>query len=177
MELKPLFTQPPSALAAESTVGVGLHGRRAAFEVEDMRETRSSEQPWHTHAARYFAMGMAAGQVATACEKSTNCINSLLKNQWFQERIRQFLTEATKDVFSLISAEAINSLATLVAIRDDPKATAAVRSANAKALLEWAAGKPTQRVEMVQGTSSSDPVAEAEQLEDQARRMLQPSAN
>lgn len=123
------------------------------------------------HAAMYFALGLSNQEVAEACEVTPGCIASLLKNAWFAQRIREHLTTKGKDLMALVEAEAINSFVVLCQIRDDEKVSPTVRSANAKSILEWKLGKPTQRVEMAPVVSSNDPVAEAEMLEQKANRL------
>jgi len=176
MELQPFVTQPASALSPEAEFGGRLHGHRAP-DANGSRGNLSAppvilkEQPWHLHAARYIALRMTPEQVAIACECETPFIRILLKQDWFQQRVREFMeADGTKDVMALLNAEAINSLRVLVDIRDDDKASPQVRSSNAKAILEWHLGKPTQRVEVAPLTSSQDPVAEAARLEEEISR-------
>lgn len=100
-----------------------------------------------------------------ACEVDRVTITELLKNDWFQERITQFLHEGNKDIMALLNAEAMNSLQVMVEIRDNDKVAPQTRLASAKSLLEWKLGKPTQRTEVVSSTTSTDPNAEVAALE------------
>ena len=72
-----------------------------------------------------------------------------------------------------LKGQQVASLATLVAIRDDPDAPAAARIAAARDILDRTMGKPAQRVEASpQWPVSSAPVAEVARLEAEVRHLL-----
>ena len=71
----------------------------------------------------------------------------------------------------MFKAEQINSLVTLVEIRDNPKAPTSVRVMCANAILDRAMGRPAQRIEPVVKIASSDPVGDVERLEAEIRQL------
>jgi hypothetical protein len=71
----------------------------------------------------------------------------------------------------LLRGERINSLETLVTIRDNEKAPAAARVACCREILDRTLGRPMQRVETVGEVTSSDPVAEVARLELEVKRL------
>ena len=79
----------------------------------------------------------------------------------------------SKDIMELLRAEQINSLCTIIEIRDDPKASKNTRALCAKDILDRTLGKPTQRVEVSSEAASLDPVAEVERLEAEVNRLKQ----
>lgn len=130
------------------------------------------EEPWMTQAAWMFAAGnLSAKEVAEVVDKDERTCRNLLRQDWFQRKVTEIIaTHGGKDVMTLFRAEAFNSLVTLVEIRDNPKESAAVRSANARDILDRAFGKATNRIEYSETPTSPDPVGEAKRLlEDNAR--------
>src|SRR4029077_20473633 len=76
-----------------------------------------------------------------------------------------------RDVMELFKAEQFNSLTTLIELRDNPKVPSSSRIACARDILDRALGKPVQRIEATQVTTSDDPCAEVERLEQEVGRM------
>lgn len=130
-----------------------------------------TEQPWHRAAAYMFARGATTKEVATATEHTAPAVSNLLRQQWFQERVTTLMADSGKDVMDLFKAEQVNSFLTLVEIRDNPKAAASVRRASCIDILDRVQGRPTQRVEHSSIKPSSDPHAEARQLEESNERL------
>lgn len=169
-ELKPLGV-PPVAGAGEkrplSPTLASLYGRdNPMWEVQ-------KEEPWHTQAAYLFAAGnLSAKDVAEVMEKDCRTCSNLLRQDWFQRKVTEIIAEhGGRDVMELFRAEAFNSLVTLVEIRDDPKQSAAVRSSNAKDILDRAYGKAKQSIEFSDIPKSNDPVGEARRLEEENTRL------
>lgn len=131
------------------------------------------EKPWHKVAAVMFAKGASTlREVADICDVDTRTVNNLLRTEWFQKRITDLMLEyGAKDIMTLFKAESVNSLVTLVELRDNEKAPSAVRRASAVDILDRALGKPVQRTENVEVPTSSDPVAEVKRLEEQNSRL------
>lgn len=145
-------------------------GRFQAGEREDGNGVAEEEKPWHLHLARYLALGMSQKEAAEACDCSVNIIGKLLNTPWFCERVQSYLPEG-RDIMTLIKAEVLGALTTLVTLCNDPKVSPSVRVTAAKDLLDRHLGKPVQRVEMEAPTRSSNPVAEAERLEAENARL------
>lgn len=169
MELKTLTlpprngTAPASNLSPEASISVErLHGNKPpAYEIVE-------EKPWHYAAALMFARGeVTAKEVAQAFGVSPPTVRNLLRQPWFHERVTQLMVEhGGRDIIQLFKAEGYNSLVTLVEIRDDPKMPPAVRSSNARDILDRALGKPIQRIEQSNLPTSGDPVGEVKRLEE-----------
>lgn len=130
------------------------------------------EKPWHYAAALMFARGeVSAAEVARAFDVTAPTVYNLMRQEWFQARVTQLMAEhGGKDIMQLFRAEGWNSLVTLVEIRDNEKVSAAVRSSNARDILDRALGKPLQRIETSGEVRSDDPVAEAKRLEEENAR-------
>jgi hypothetical protein len=130
------------------------------------------EQPWHRAAAFAFALGATCKDVARRLEKSEPAVQNLLRQKWFQKDVTSIMAEyGARDVMELFRAEQFNSLTTLIELRDNPKVPSSSRIACARDILDRALGKPVQRIEATQVTSSEDPCAEVERLEQEVGRM------
>lgn len=131
------------------------------------------EEPWMTQAAYLFAAGnLSAKEVAEVVDRDEKTCRNLLRQQWFQRKVTEIIAKhGGQDVMALFRAEAFNSLVTLVEIRDDPKQSAAVRSANARDILDRVYGKAKQHIEHSDVPVSTDPVAEAKRLEEENARL------
>jgi hypothetical protein len=120
-----------------------------------------------------FARGeVSAAEVARAFDVTPPTVYNLMRQSWFQERVTQLMAEhGGRDIMQLFRAEGWNSLVTLVEIRDNEKVSAAVRSSNAKDILDRALGKPIQRIEQSSIPTSDNPVAEVKRLEEANSRL------
>jgi AcrR family transcriptional regulator len=127
------------------------------------------EKTWHKAAAVLFAKGATTiNEVAETVGVNRATVRNLLKQPWFQKRVTDLMLEyGAKDIMALFKAESMNSLITLVELRDNEKAPSAVRRASAVDILDRALGKPLQRTETSEAPKSSDPVAEVARLEAQ----------
>src|SRR6267142_5380758 len=133
----------------------------------------NSEQAWHKVAAFVFATGVSAREVAKRLDRSEPAVQNLTRQKWFQEQVTQIIAElgGGKDIMPLIQGEQMNSLGTLVEMRDNPRVPAAARISCARDILDRGLGKPTQRIEMSHEVHSDDPVAEVEKLEQENNRL------
>src|SRR4029077_483972 len=130
------------------------------------------EQPWHRAAALAFALGATCRDVARQLERSEPAVQNLLRQKWFQKHVTTMMAEyGARDVMELFKAEQFNSLTTLIELRDNPKVPSSSRIACARDILDRALGKPVQRIEATQVTTSDDPVAEVARLEQEVNRM------
>jgi hypothetical protein len=124
------------------------------------------EMPWHRWAAFAFALGATAKDVARKLGKSEPAVQNLLRQKWFQREVTSLMAEyGSKDIMKMLQAEQIDSLLTLVELRDNPRVSSATRFQCAKDILDRGLGKPVQRVENIPPAASDDPVAEVERLE------------
>ena len=130
------------------------------------------EKPIHRTAAMLFASGWTTREVAKACDLGEGTVRNLLRTPWFQERVTQLLAlNGGQDIMALFRSEQFASLATLIEVRDDPKASAAVRAKVANDILDRVLGRAVQRIESTNVPHSSDPVAETAQLAEENKRL------
>jgi hypothetical protein len=132
----------------------------------------NKEQPWHRMAAFGFARGASIRDVASSLGKSELAVQNLLRQPWFQSEVTKIMKEyGAKDIIEIFRNEQFNSLTTLVELRDNPEVPPAARVACARDILDRALGKPTVRVETMHMAPSEDPVAEAEKLTQELKRL------
>ena len=142
------------------------------FNSTEPRWEVEKEQPWHRAAAFAFALGATAKDVAKQLGRAELTVQNLLRQTWFQANVTALMAEyGGRDIMELLRAEQINSLCTLIEIRDNPKAASAARVVCARDILDRTLGKPMQRVEMVADTASENPVEEVERLEAEVNRL------
>lgn len=138
------------------------------------------EKPWHRMALFLFAARMSIRDVANVLDMSTAAVSDLLHTTWFQQSLTALIEKSGgSDVMELCKAEAINSLQTLIEIRDDGNAPKAVRRQCAMDIIERVHGKALQKVETKHSYASDNPVAEVAALEKQLavqREQLQKQA-
>lgn len=170
MEMTPVLAQsgPGSRKGSDSFFGVALSS-----------EVIQKEKPWHRQAAYLFAAGRDRNEVATAVEKSPAQVGTLMHQEWFQVLVTQLLAEDGKDITELFNSEAMNSLNTVVEIRDNIENSSTVRLSAALSILDRApsVGKPIQRIETSRRPTTSDPVAEVERLRQENQRYLKNETN
>jgi hypothetical protein len=131
------------------------------------------EAPWHRLAAFMYAMGAIQQQISRELNKSLQAVCNLTHQPFFQEKVIAIMAETARvhDVIELFKAETLSSLATLVEIRDNPKAPASARVDCARDILDRTLGKAVQRVETAAQVTSEDPVAEVARLESEVKRL------
>lgn len=94
------------------------------------------------------AQGLSNKEVAEKTGYTQPWVSQISRQPWFRLRLVQELKEAGVDaVQTVLKAAALDSVFTLIDIRDDPTAPKAVRSQNADRLLDRFLGKPTQKIE------------------------------
>jgi hypothetical protein len=130
------------------------------------------EQAWHRTAAFAFALGATAKDVAKQLDRTYITVQNLLRQPWFQKNVTALMAEyGSRDIMELLRAEQVNSLCTLIEIRDNPKAASAARVVCARDILDRTLGKPMQRVEVTGEVASDNPVEEVERLEAEVNRL------
>ena len=129
------------------------------------------EQAWHKVAATLYALGASQAQIARELDKTPQAVCNLVKQRHFQSRVAEIMAENSRDVMELFKAERVNTLATLIELRDNPETPASVRAMICKDLLDRVLGKAVQRIEAVNEVHSDDPVKEVEMLEANIKRL------
>ena len=129
------------------------------------------EAPWHLSAAYMYALGSCNGEIAEAHGKSPQAVSNLFHQPFFQERVTAIMAANRRDIMDLFKAERINTLATLIEMRDDPETPAHTRAWVCREILDRSMGRPTQHVEVSSEITSEDPVAEYERLEAENKRL------
>lgn len=106
------------------------------------------EKPEHRLIVYLKARGLSNKEVAEKTGYTQAWVSQICRQPWFRIRLVQELREAGMDkVAKLLEASAVDSIFTLLEIRDDPTAPKAARRACADSLLDRWLGKPTVHVE------------------------------
>jgi hypothetical protein len=107
-----------------------------------------SEKPEHRIIIYLKAQGLSNKEIAERTGYTQSWVCQICRQPWFRLRLVHELHEAGVDaVQTVLKATALDSVFTLIDIRDDPTTPKAVRSQNCERLLDRYFGKPTQRVE------------------------------
>lgn len=157
-----------STISAEAEIGALRHG--VNMKVQDSNRI-FKEMFWHRHAVNYLAMGMSNKETADSCQVEVATINSLLKMEWFNERVKQKMEELGYDLINMFKAEGMASLQTLVEVRDNDKASNRDKLTAATTILDRVLGKATQYVEVKSEHVNSNPVAHIESLQKQVQSL------
>jgi hypothetical protein len=129
------------------------------------------EQAWHKMAAVLYAHGTSGAQIARELEKTPQAISNLIRQPFFQERVAGIMAETARDIGELFRAERINTLATLIALRDDPSTPPAVKATVCRELFDRSMGRPVQPITASTEVRSDDPCAEYAMLEAENKRL------
>lgn len=106
-----------------------------------------SEKPEHRLIVYLKARGMSNREVSAKTGYSEPWVSQIVRQPWFRLRIVQELKEAGMDeVGQLLKSSCVDSIFTLLEIRDDSEAPRAVRRQAADSLLDRYLGKPTVHV-------------------------------
>jgi len=106
-----------------------------------------NEKPEHRLIVYLKARGMSNREVAAKTGYSEPWISQICRQPWFRLRLVTELKEAGLDkVAKLLESAAVDSIFTILEIRDDETAPKAVRRACADSLLDRWLGKPTVHV-------------------------------
>lgn len=153
-------------VADDPVLSSKLHGRGVN------KQAKVFEKPWQRAAAHMFGQAcMSNAEVAAACGVNIQTVRVLLATPWFQEHVTALMADKGKDVMDFFRAEGMSSALTLIELRDNVKASPAVRKAAADSILDRAYGKAVQRVETNSVLTSSDPVAEERRLREENERL------
>jgi len=153
----------PEVFAQE---GVATKGR--LWGQYDPQRAMWHEKPAHRRMMTLRMQGMRVAEIARETGYCENLVSQLLRQPWavawMTEHVQDDLTIFKDKLRKQLNA----SLDTLVELRDDDNTPQAVRSANAKAIIEMFVGKPKQEVEHKQDVSQMTD----EQLRELRRRTL-----
>jgi hypothetical protein len=159
--------------AEDSGNGAGLQAsfKGGATAIAPYNWELQKEQAWHKVAATLYALGASQVQIARELDKTPQAVCNLVKQERFQSRVAGIMAENSRDMMELFKAERINTLATLIELRDDPGTPASVRAMVCKDILDRSLGKAVQRIEAMGEVHSDDPVKEVEMLEADIKRL------
>lgn len=110
-------------------------------------KTIKHEKPWHRYALHLAARAKySATEIAEIIQVSADQVRVLFKQPWFQEQYNTLVSGRADSIYeSLMEGEDINSLLTLVELRDSPNVKPATRAACAFDILDRMKGKAVQR--------------------------------
>jgi hypothetical protein len=120
----------------------------AAAETNQPNFAILSEKAEHRIIVYLKAQGLSNKEVAERTGYTQSWVCQITRQPWFRLRLVQELKEAGVDaVQQVLKATVLDSVFTLIDIRDDPTTPKAIRSQNCERLLDRYFGKPTQKVE------------------------------
>lgn len=104
------------------------------------------EKPEHRLIVYLKGKGLSNKEVSNKTGYTQAWVSQITRQPWFRLRLVQELREAGVDqIQQVLKANALDSIFTLVDIRDDPQAPKAVRKSAADSLLDRYLGKATQK--------------------------------
>lgn len=104
------------------------------------------EKPEHRFILHLKAEGFSNKEVAEKMGYTQAWVSQITRQPWFRLQLVQVMREAGVDqIQQVLKANALDSVFTLVEIRDDPQAPKAVRKSAADSLLDRYLGKATQK--------------------------------
>ncbi len=148
---KPINTQlfENSPVAVEPATDEYLNSPDRLHNDDTPRYAIIEEKPWHRIVCYLVAQGLPKKEIAARVDKTEGWIGQLTRQPWFRLRLIQELKEAGLDaVQQVLKGSALDSIYTLVELRDDEQTPKAVRRAAADSLLDRFLGKATQKIEL-----------------------------
>lgn len=117
--------------------------------------------------------GLSCEEIALTLNEPSSLIRQYANTPYVQDLFRKQVQARGKFVLSqILQATAIDSVLTLMHLRDNPTTPAGVRKQCAEALLDRALGKPKQQVRLEGGDAISDDPKEAlEAVNSEIQRM------
>lgn len=141
----------PLDIAGAFTGPDALYGDRPA--TQEVKR----EQPQHRIMVMLKAQGYTNREIAAAMDVTTVCVGQVLRQPWARARLLSiFETRGMSKIDSLLSAEAVASLETLIEIRDSSDAGASARLSASNSLLDRYLGKAKERLEVKSDTTLRD---------------------
>lgn len=128
------------------------------------------ERPEHRKIIMLCAMGMSYKEIAEVSGRTPASVSLILRQPWAKQRLCEEITKAGRDPLrTIIEAAAMDSVNTLIELRDDPKVPASVRKGASDSLLDRFLGKPTQHVEST--TTVKNVPADIVELEQELKKI------
>ena len=118
------------------------------FNPTDPQVALKHERPAHRLAILLKAQGLSNKEIAERLGLSAIHVGNILRQPWARKRLVEEIQRSGRDeIQALLAGSAVDSINTLIELRDDDEVENSVRKAAADSLLDRFLGKPTQRVE------------------------------
>lgn len=118
-------------------------------------ENAKSEQGWHRLLSFMKARGLSNKECAEKLGKTEATISQVSRAPWFREQLEAVIMEEGRDSLrEVLNGEVLNSVYTLIDVRDDVAAKGSERIAAASALIDRVLGKAPQTIQHVDGGRS-----------------------
>ena len=136
--LRNLFVDPETPTAS----GNGF------FNAKDPNLAILHEKPEHRLMVMMKIRGVSNNEIAEACGFTVPWVSQVLRQPWAQKFMAEEMTKAGGNaVEKLLEGAAVDSVSTLIELRDDETTPKAVRRQSAVDLLDRYMGKPMQKTE------------------------------
>lgn len=130
-----------------------------------------NEQPWQHMAAFMLNAGRTNSEIAMAAGVTPGTVSHLRAQRWFQELCARVANTEGEEILGVIRSEIVDSVNTIVAIRDDTSLPARVRLSAAITMLEQGHGKPIQKNVSLISHSTSSPEEEMARIQEELRAL------
>ena len=134
--------------------------------VTSSSSARYGEKPWHRLAVRLHLEGWPNHDISNEWRQPMADIAEVITSKEGKAEIAKVLADDEKVVTKILEAAGIDSIYTLIRLRDGAK-TESVRYNAAKTLLEQGQGKPLAKIQQINDEISKDPQAEAEKIREE----------
>jgi hypothetical protein len=154
----------------EQLEGIAEHMSRpdVIHDFRGCKDNLKGEQPMHVLMCYMQAAGKTRKEIAEATGYTVFQVSLICRQPWFRSRFLDIVKEAGTDaVEAFVKGETMNSLSTLVEIRDDSKTPGATRRQAACDILDRALGKPAVYVKTDNSHTLSSATTSKEEIERQ----------
>lgn len=128
------------------------------------------EKPEHRIIVYLKAQGMSNNEIAEKTHYTYQWVSQVTRQPWFRLRLTQELKEAGIDqVSAALRSSALDSVFTLIDLRDDPSTPRAVRRSCADSLLDRFLGKAVQKIET--GEQKLPRTSEIQAIDDELKQV------
>jgi transposase-like protein len=135
----------------------------------------AKERSQHRLAAYMFAMGVSQTEIARRLDVEIATVSQWWRQPFMQEFVKEEMANTGRDTLSkVIAGAAVDSVFTLITLRDEKTTPASVKRACCSELLDRAMGKAPQTVHNV-GYQGGD-VADIARVDEDLRNMLDDKA-
>lgn len=133
------------------------------------------ERAQHRLCAYLFCTGLSQTEIAKRMGWAIPTVSNLWRQPWFQEFIKEEMAGASRDTLNdVIKGAAVDSVFTLITLRDEKSTPAGVKRQCCSELLDRAMGKAPQTVHNV-GYAGGD-VADIQRVDEDLKAMLDDKA-